>query len=417
MAALLMCNAAAAGEDQKKGGIPDPSIATSIPQNGDTDGLRARLAAQGVTYGINYTGDLFGNSGGGASQGTTYNGRAEFVFDGDLEKLAGWKGASVHFNVYQIHGEGLSSHYIGNLMPVGNIDAMATTRLFEAWFEQKFAGDKASLRLGQIAADSEFLISSYGAQFINGTFGWATIAAADLRSGGPAYPLAAPGARLKIEPNSDFTFLGAVFSGDPGGPGDEPDPQKRNRYGLNFGFVDRPLVMLEGQYHYSLGKGAAALPGTIKLGGWEHFGEYENPLTAERLSTNHGFYAVLDQQIFALPGAKDKGIGLFARLAGAPDDRNLIDFYADGGLQFSGFVPKRPDDKFGMAFGYGRVSATAVEADLARDFEAVLELNYSAQIIPGWTVQPDFQYIWHPGGGVPGVSDAAVFGVRTVVNY
>ena len=59
-----------------------------------------------------------------------------------------------------------------------------------------------------------------------------------------------------------------------------------------------------------------------------------------------------------------------------------------------------------------------------RDYEAILEFNYHAVIAPGWTVIPDFQYIWHPGGHVedpnrPGeaVGNATVFGVRTTISY
>ena len=161
-------------------------------------------------------------------------------------------------------------------------------------------------------------MSTYAAQFINSTFGWPAITAADLRSGGPAYPLAAPGGRLKLDPTPNFTLMGAVFSGDPGGPGTEEDPQKRNPYGLNFGFVDKPLLMLEAQYRYNQGKEPQGLPGSIKVGGWEHLGGYDGLLTGERLSTNHGLYAVWDQQIYALPKGDGKGIGLFARVAGAP---------------------------------------------------------------------------------------------------
>jgi porin len=422
--ALLIGGPAAAEEAS---GIPEPSIATSLPLNGDPDGFRKRLAGQGITYGINYIGEALGNTSGGQSQGTAYDGRAELVVDADLEKLANWKGGTFHFNVYQIHGVGLTSGQIGNLMAVSNIEAMPTTRLFELWFEQKFSGDKASLRLGQIAADSEFITSTYAGQFINGTFGWPAIAASDLRGGGPAYPLAAPGARLKLDPTADFTLMGAIFSGDPGGPGSEEDPQKRNPYGLNFGFADKPLLMLEAQYRYNQGKSAQGLPGSIKIGGWDHWGDYSDQFTGARLSTNHGVYAVLDQQIYALPKGDGKGIGIFARVAGAPADRNLIEFYVDAGLQFSGFVGSRPDDKFGAAFGYGRISNRAVDADiaagtLARDYEAVLEVNYTAQIRPGWTLQPEFQYIWHPGGnavddGGTKIGDAAVFGLRTVINY
>jgi porin len=45
---------------------------------------------------------------------------------------------------------------------------------------------------------------------------------------------------------------------------------------------------------------------------------------------------------------------------------------------------------------------------------------------PGWTLQPNFQYFVHPGGGAtnplgtnPGklLKDAAVFGLRTVLKF
>jgi porin len=57
-------------------------------------------------------------------------------------------------------------------------------------------------------------------------------------------------------------------------------------------------------------------------------------------------------------------------------------------------------------------------------YEALLEVSYSAQIVPGFVIQPDFQYFWNPGGHAPdpndrnvAIPDAAVFGLRTTVNY
>ncbi len=53
-----------------------------------------------------------------------------------------------------------------------------------------------------------------------------------------------------------------------------------------------------------------------------------------------------------------------------------------------------------------------------RDFEAVFEMTYLAEIQSGWTVQPVFQYVFHPGGGIVDpndptqtqrIKDAAVF--------
>ena len=54
--------------------------------------------------------------------------------------------------------------------------------------------------------------------------------------------------------------------------------------------------------------------------------------------------------------------------------------------------------------------------------EALVEICYTAQLKTGWTLQPDFQYIWRPEIGVPEpsgktVPNAAVWGVRTTINF
>jgi porin len=45
--------------------------------------------------------------------------------------------------------------------------------------------------------------------------------------------------------------------------------------------------------------------------------------------------------------------------------------------------------------------------------------------MPGWNVQPDFSYVFHPGGGAINplnpasgrIPDAAVFGLRAMVQF
>jgi porin len=44
------------------------------------------------------------------------------------------------------------------------------------------------------------------------------------------------------------------------------------------------------------------------------------------------------------------------------------------------------------------------------------------QLATGWTLQPDFQYIWQPGGNVTDengrvVENAAVFGARSTMSF
>ena len=105
----------------------------------------------------------------------------------------------------------------GNLETVSNIEALPTTRLYRLYFEQSLFNDRASVRLGQIAADDEFITSETASGLINGTFGWPAWTAADTRGGGPAYPLPQPGVRLQVKPVPDFILRAAAFSGNPGG--------------------------------------------------------------------------------------------------------------------------------------------------------------------------------------------------------
>ena len=75
------------------------------------------------------------------------------------------------------------------------------------------------------------------------------------------------------------------------------------------------------------------------------------------LDNDCGLYGIIDQLIWRVPGSEDpKGVGVFARFIGAPSDRNLVDFYFDGGITFSGMIRSRPDDAFAIGFAYTGIS-------------------------------------------------------------
>ena len=193
-----------------------PSISTSIPALGE---FKKALLDLGYNVQLNYIGEVLGNTKGGVRRRTIYDDLIELAIDGDLSKIAGLNGASFHINAFQIDSSGLSTCCIFNFMTVSNIEARPSTRLFEAWFEQKLFGEMASIRIGQLAANTEFTTSDFSALYLNATFGWPNILAADLPSGGPNYPLATPGVRLKVSPDDQITFIAALFNGDPSGAG------------------------------------------------------------------------------------------------------------------------------------------------------------------------------------------------------
>lgn len=426
------------GPDAK--GVTPPSIASSLPGNGDPGGVRERLAKRGVTYNVYYTNDILANVNGGTKRGTIDQGKLEGALTIDLEKAGGLKGLSFFANGFQIDNTGrIRRDYVGGINTIAAIEGVPSIRLSEIWLEQKFLADKASLRIGQLAADTEFFFSNLSTMFLQSD--WATIAALNLPSGGAAYPLSTPGVRLKFDATSNVSLLFAVLNGDPAGPG-PGDEQKRNRNGLNFRVRDPAFLIGEAQFRSNMGKTDTGLAQTLKFGAWGHFGTFndqrfadDGTLLADPAGTgvaagrkgNGGVYAVIDQQIYRPKGGgSDSGVSVYGRISASPSDRNPINFYVDSGIIFAGFVPGRPDDKFGAGFIYAQFSDSvrAFDRDRAqfngvpatlRDFEANLELNYQAQIVPGWLLQPNLQHIWHPSGFAN--RDATVVGIRSFIHY
>ncbi len=419
--------------------LPKPSIGSSLPGNGDPGGGRKWLAERGILLGLEYTADLLSNVDGGARTGTVYQGKLQGIVAIDFGKL-GLDGLSLFANFFQIHNTGrIRRDYVGGVNTIAAIEAVPTTRLSEVWLEQAFFGGAVSLKVGQIAADMEFFFSDLNAMFLQSD--WPTIAALNLPSGGAAYPLSTPGLRLKVVPTKELTLQVAVLNGNPAGPG-SGDEQARNPHGLNFRVSDAPFAIAEAQYRRNGQKTDSGLATTLKLGGWNHFGGFDDQRfasdgrsladpassgVAARHGGNFGLYAILDQQLYRLPGGNaQSGVSVFGRASFSPSDRSTIDRYVDGGFVVAGMIPGRPDDRFGASAIYAKYSEnvrgfdrdTAAFSNAAmtiRDYETNLELTYMAQIVPGWTVQPNLQYVWHPSGDW--TKNAVIVGLRSLWRY
>jgi porin len=413
--------------------LPDAPIATVLYS--DLTRTRKALAGKGITYGINYTGDVLGNLTSGVRQSAHYDGLLEAYADIDCESLVGWRGLTFHVNAYQIHGSSITAD-IGSIVSVSNIEAFPSTRLDEAWFEQKLLNQAASVRFGELAIDSEFLIAESASRFVASTFGWTTLSSDNLPFGGPIYPFAAPGIRVAAQPTSELKLMAGVYNDDPIGPCPKDlDPGQCNEHGLEFRLGDPPLLLVEGAYDYD--QDSFRLPGSIKLGGWYDFRAVEgqsadsggDPIPSRLLHHgNYGLYVVLDQLLYRWPGRGDaSAASMFLRVVASPSDRNRIHAYADAGVVFTGVVPHRPNDVLGIGFAYsGLIEEPLLRggswACIGRNCEFLLEINYAAEIMPGLVLQPLLQYIHNPGGGLSRthdhrMEDALIFGVRTAINY
>jgi porin len=420
-------------------GIQD-LIASSLPQNGGPTGFRRWLEQHGATFNVIYTNDVLSNLAGGVKRGTIDQGKLETQLFIDLGKFAGWKDWTFYANGFGIYDTGrIRRDYVGGRNTIAAIEATPTIRLSELWLERQFG--PASFRFGQLAADAEFFYSDLSQIFLQSD--WPTIGAVNLPGGGPAYPLSALGARIKYEFPKDASVLFAIFNGDPSGPCTD-DFDTCNRYGLNFRLRDPAFMIGELQFRLNRGKDDTGLATTLKIGGWNHLGQFADQrfdnngmLLASPASSgvplmhrgDYGVYGVIDQQLYRPKGGDgDSGISIFNRSAFSPSDRNPVSLEIDSGVVFNGMIPKRPDDSFGASVIYARASNSLRGFDQDQinfgklatpplDYEANIELTYVAQIVKGWIVQPVYTYIWHPSGTGIRSPDARVVGVRSIIKF
>ena len=170
--ALAQCELSETEVTHGAPGVPADAVAVIDPL-----GVRRALGRHGVEVGGTYYGEAFGNWG-GFDQGVEYDGILEIFVKADMNRLGLWKGLCFHADGFQIHGNSITAANIGSLMPVSGLEATDATRLFELWFEQHLFDDRLAIKIGQLAADAEFVISEGGGYFLNGTWGWPSITAA-----------------------------------------------------------------------------------------------------------------------------------------------------------------------------------------------------------------------------------------------
>jgi porin len=430
--------------------LPTASAAGGIWERssllGDPAGLRSRLGAAGISLGLQETSEVFGNLTGGVHQGAAYDGLTDMSLGLDTARAFGWAGGTFNVSALQIHGRSLSADNLYALQTVSGIEASDATRLWELWYQQSFLHGRIDVKLGQQSLDQEFMTSQGSSLFLNTMMGWPMLPSADLYVGGPAYPLSSLGVRLRAHPAPGVTVLAGVFDDNPPGGPFANDSQLRGAEaaGHAFNLNTGALWIAEVQ----VAADAAGLPGLYKLGGWYDSATFpDQQFDSAGLSLadpasngepamhrgNLSLYAVADQMLWRPDPHGPRALGVFLRVMGAPSDRNLISFSANGGVTLTDPLPGRANDTFGVGFGVAKVSADAAALDRdtaafagtpypVRGTETFLELTYQCPLAPWWQVQPDIQYILNPGGGIENpldpphrIGNELVLGLRTVV--
>ncbi len=438
---------------------------------GNMWGARDWMARHGITLDIQEVDELWGNTSGGTASGDdgangsgtgpAYDGMTMPTLTVDLEKLIGLKGGLFNISALQLRGRSISQDHLSVYNPVSGFEADRSTRLFELWYQQSFLGGKLDVKIGQQDLDTEFLISDYGSLYLNSNFGWPMAPSVNLYAGGPSWPLASPAVRIRYRPTDQFTVMFAAADDNPPGNtsnsfgiqgGNPVDPTNQNANGnasgTKFNMGTGALLMTELQYainpqpdDMSKVTQDPGLPGIYKLGGFYdtgRFPDYRYNTAGQSLGANGGeprmdrgnwmVYGIVDQMLWRPSLQSPQSVGVFARATGNNGDRNMISFAVDAGVNLKAPFKGRDNDTLGVGWGLGRATYGLRDYDRTggshpQGTENHLEVTYQAQVMPWWVMQPDFQYIWNPSGGIADwggykrIGNEAIFGLHSSITF
>ena len=324
-------------------------------------------------------------------------------------------------------GRGPSARYLGDFLAASNAEAYDSTRLYSWWFEVEQAG--WSLRAGALLADEEFAGTTGGGYLNNSVFGWPAFISANTVNTGPAFFVAAPGIRLARTVTPALTWRGGIYDGDTfdSAAGDA----RVNRHGLHYDLGGTQGFFAISEVAYAPADGTTG----FAAGAWAHtakFADMSDDATGRRFAAtgadprqhdgNYGAYVAVQRTLAGKSGEAGY-VTAFVRAGLAPKDRNPLDAVVDTGVAATGLIPGRAKDVTAVGFAHASFSSryaanarASAPRDPAPDFEQVFELNHTVTLGEHFSVQPDVQFIRHPGGSAA-LHDALLFMLRVKASY
>jgi porin len=178
------------------------------------------------------------------------------------------------------------------------------------------------------------------------------------------------------------------------------------------------IFIAESVYQVNPTTANRGIVGTYTLGGYYDSRQFAGDFVHPAHSANGGLYAIVDQTVYrAEPYVGEKsskrGLSIFCSCAAAPSDRNLVSLYLDVGFNYLGLLPCRQNDIFGVAASYTKLGDDVVRNSsvIHSGHETIIEASYRIQLNEHLYLQPDIQYILHPGA-FGDHSNAFVSGLR-----
>jgi porin len=354
-------------------------------------GLGPKLNKVGIESTLNFWVLYQGVVEGGLKTDDGSSGFYRFSNHFDLEKMFGFKGASLFARVDSSWDDSINEA-VGALMPVNELtEGDEDIGLTQLWFEQTFLKKRIRMRIGKedvsmngfdfYGQNASFDAMPYanfqGTQFLD--LGLVNNPSIPFPESGPSVVLfvepidriylAAAGVSTTADA---FTFIGS-------------DDFNKWMYFTEAGYVAQP----------------GGLPGLYYAGYW--YSQFKDDPSAD------GIYCGMAQLLYREPGTEEQGLGVFARY-GYASDLAIKQFWSLGG-QYEGLLPRRDRDI--LAVGWAQGFTRGGEFD--EPYEGALESYYRARVTSWLHLSAHIQYIVNPGSN--DVDDAVTLGLRSQITF
>ncbi len=381
--------------------LPSPALAQEEEPRTETSDEGEDEETGAFSLDLLYKADLVGVAAGGGARGARFLDNVDVMASLDLDRAVGWHGASAYVGVLSNAGA-RPNDIAGTLQGVNNIEVGSPDLLlYQAWVQQRFAGDRGSVLVGKYDLNSEFYANPAAAALIAPAFGIGSELAATGPNGPSIFPQTDLAVRVRMEGKRHYVQAAVVRA--PRGVADEGGPRSALLI-AEAGIRGRTAITVGG-WTYTDRQQRIVPPG-ITLG----------PDTA----VSHGLYALVEQD---LAGEAGKAGHWTAFLRAGLSD-GLTTPFGDGmqvGVTGYGVLPSRPDSLVSIGFATAGLSRAYRRANPPEDApltrsESTFELTYSDRVARFLTLQPDIQYVHRPSGlrDAPGV---VVLGLRAIVDW
>ncbi len=372
---------------------------------------------------LTYDGATISNLDGGLARTSTYVGNLHLRSMLDLQPGLGWTDTIAFVDALWIHG-GQPDRFVGDALGVNNLSAPAGGQIEELWVEHEFRPSGISVLAGLYDLNSEFYRVQSGGLFLNSSFGIGPEFAQSGVEGPSIFPRTSLGLRLAYKPSANVVLRAAVLDGTPLIRSDESLGAFRRGDGLLYvaelALLGRPGTRMANDARTRIGRNAMLAPyqGKLALGAWHYSTRLARldpatPMSVQRGAS--GFYLIGDRVIAHGLVDPERTLSVFAQLGSGDPGVARFGKYVGTGLVVSSPLRGRSADEFGIALAIARNGAPyrrLQAADLSLTHtESTVELTYLAQITPWFALQPDLQYVIHPGTD-RNVPNALVFSLR-----